>query len=568
MKGKIALIQRGVCTFVDKGKNAQAYPADSMKGKIALIQRGVCTFVDKGKNAQAAGAVAVLIYNKEFGAITPAADDPALTIKVAGMTQANGQELVALLGKGPVKLTFDKEKAAFDNPTGGKISSFSSWGPGPELEVKPDIGAPGGLIYSTFPLAKGGYATLSGTSMATPYTAGSAALVLQTKGKLKPTETRDLLKQNAVPVTELGMTSITTVVRQGAGLINVRNAVLSTTAVSPVSIPLKSSDIKAGKFTRITVTNKGKYPLHYTISHMPALAVKSWDAKGELLGKPELKDAPAKVDISTTKLTLEPGHSEKVTIFFSEPTNVASAERWLYGGYIAVQPHLTYEDMLNGNFKKQTVITIPYSGMRGDYKSLPILPDPTSGIPALFNGATAALIAKDAKAADNVFSATADDTPVAVVRLTHPCAHLVVKAVNDKGKEVGVIAGGDNKYLGRNDATPENMSLQLVWNGKLVGKTDKDSVDAPNGVYHLTVAALRPLGKDDVPADWQTWSSPAFTLDRSKKVDAPAANNTLDDAILKFVGSKIHNTGKNVEDIGRFDSSVLPRPFKFPVAKE
>jgi subtilisin family serine protease len=39
----------------------------------------------------------------------------------------------------------------------------------------PDIGAPGGSIYSTYPLELGGHATLSGTSMASPHVAGAAA---------------------------------------------------------------------------------------------------------------------------------------------------------------------------------------------------------------------------------------------------------------------------------------------------------------------------------------------------------------------------------------------------------
>ena len=42
----------------------------------------------------------------------------------------------------------------------GTISSYSSWGLGPDLGVKPDIAAPGGEIYSTYLTKEGGYATL------------------------------------------------------------------------------------------------------------------------------------------------------------------------------------------------------------------------------------------------------------------------------------------------------------------------------------------------------------------------------------------------------------------------
>ena len=61
--------------------------------------------------------------------------------------------------------------------TGGFLSTYTSWGPTWEVEVKPQFSAPGGYILSTYPLALGAYAVLSGTSMACPLTAAVYALV-------------------------------------------------------------------------------------------------------------------------------------------------------------------------------------------------------------------------------------------------------------------------------------------------------------------------------------------------------------------------------------------------------
>lgn len=57
---------------------------------------------------------------------------------------------------------------------------FTSWGPTNELLLKPDIGAPGYQVISTLPNQV--YGEMSGTSMATPYIAGVAALYISKYG--------------------------------------------------------------------------------------------------------------------------------------------------------------------------------------------------------------------------------------------------------------------------------------------------------------------------------------------------------------------------------------------------
>lgn len=80
--------------------------AAAMTGKIALIERGLCGFAVKAKNAQNAGAVGVIIYNNAANAGAPppgmAGVDPTITIPSVSVTRADG---LAILGEIPNGVT-------------------------------------------------------------------------------------------------------------------------------------------------------------------------------------------------------------------------------------------------------------------------------------------------------------------------------------------------------------------------------------------------------------------------------------------------------------------------------
>ena len=72
--------------------------------------------------------------------------------------------------RGTITLTYQNQAGPF-------MSDFSSWGPTPDLKLKPEITAHGGNILSSVP--GGGYDELSGTSMATPNLCGIVVLIRQ-----------------------------------------------------------------------------------------------------------------------------------------------------------------------------------------------------------------------------------------------------------------------------------------------------------------------------------------------------------------------------------------------------
>jgi len=72
--------------------------AAAIAGKIAVIDRGVCLFIEKARNAQTAGAIGVLILNNVSpGAPGMAGTDATITIPVVSVSLADGNAIKAAL---------------------------------------------------------------------------------------------------------------------------------------------------------------------------------------------------------------------------------------------------------------------------------------------------------------------------------------------------------------------------------------------------------------------------------------------------------------------------------------
>lgn len=87
---------------VNAGKAIAGTVPDAVKGKIALVERGDITFVEKVKNVLAKGAVGVILYNNTGTANNVGVADPGQNIPAVTITMAQGAALVEQLKSGPV----------------------------------------------------------------------------------------------------------------------------------------------------------------------------------------------------------------------------------------------------------------------------------------------------------------------------------------------------------------------------------------------------------------------------------------------------------------------------------
>jgi Zn-dependent M28 family amino/carboxypeptidase len=90
------------------GCDAADWSGVAATGKIAIVQRGTCPFAQKSQQARTAGATAVIIYNNADGELNGTlGDNPQGVAPTTGITQADGQALVAEMAAGTVNMTVD-----------------------------------------------------------------------------------------------------------------------------------------------------------------------------------------------------------------------------------------------------------------------------------------------------------------------------------------------------------------------------------------------------------------------------------------------------------------------------
>lgn len=189
----------------------------------------------------------------------------------AFISKASGEAMAAAAaenGRGVLYLKDIDDTATLPNAFAGRMSDFSSWGLSPDLDLTPEITAPGGYIYSA--IDNGHYGTMSGTSMAAPQIAGMSALLLQYLQEQYPqltdaqlhTVAESLLMSTATPVMEYEGIPYSPR-KQGAGLANVRDAI-----ASPVYLTVQGRELTPKVNLGDDDTRQGVYPFSFTMHNL------------------------------------------------------------------------------------------------------------------------------------------------------------------------------------------------------------------------------------------------------------------------------------------------------------
>ena len=461
-------------------------------GSIALIRRGTCSFHIKAANAMAAGASGVILYNNVAGPITPTVvGTPTITIPVVAVSLAHGTHIASLPSP---TLTWGSAIVASASATGGLISSFSSFGLAPDLSMKPDIGAPGGNIYSTYPLEAGRYASLGGTSMASPHVAGAVALLLQAKPKTPAQAVRAILQNSADPKAwggNPGLGLLDNVHRQGAGMLDIDDAIRATTRVEPSSIAMGEG--QAGPMTRtLQIQNQSATAVTYNLSSVNALST------GANTFTPSFHASNASVAFSASSVTVPANGSATVEATI---TPASAPTGGLYGGYI----------VMTDAADAAKVFRVPFGGYIGDYQARQVLVPTANGFPWLAQLSGASYLNRSA---GGTYSMIGTDIPYFLVHLDQQSRRLRIEAF-DAATGTSVHRVSDDEYQPRNSTATGFFAFE--WDGTTFtgkGKNAHQQYTVPNGQYVVKISVLKALGDESNPAHWETWTSPTITIAR------------------------------------------------------
>ncbi|KAI2470814.1 subtilisin-like protein [Annulohypoxylon bovei var. microspora] len=480
-----------------------------------------CTIETQAGNIAAKGGQYVLWYSQSNGSVPDIYISNESIKAVAGLPSDQGAEFISSLNEGNTITVNINDYTSEDilvhnldnSAIGGYMTRTSSWGPTQEINVKPQVATPGGDILSTYPLALGGYAILSGTSMSTPLLAAIFALVAEVRGTHDPEVLRSLVSATAKPRVwfdgqDAHNDILAPVAQQGAGIAQAWDAAHATTILSESSISFNDSDHFVGERS-FTIQNTAQEDVTYVLGHTKALTMYTFsDTGGAVLDITYFPNPTAEgwaeLSFASDEITVPAGGSSNVTVTLTPPQNLNATLLPIYNGYITL------------NSTKGESLGLPYLGVLGSLYKTPVVQagydggvylTTTSGhfnIPVSANTTFTINYPSNASSSDVIYPKLRIAPTLGAPELR---ADLV--ALTDTGlpitewkgyKTVGSLSGFPLTLVPRNGASS-------WFNGVL-----DDGTVVSEGTYIFVTSAVRVFGDASKDEDWDIVESVPFIL--------------------------------------------------------
>ncbi|KAL0939944.1 serine endopeptidase [Colletotrichum truncatum] len=516
-----------------------------LSDKIVLVRRGGCDLLEKESALMPYNATYVMFYNNE-----EATQDPLSWLsKPKSLVDAKVGEAIIETIKAGGNVTADFSKftdpdyyVGMHNSVGLYPNQFTSWGGLYNLELKPDVAAPGGRILSPVPGNR--WAVLSGTSMSCPYVAGIAALYIgkyggrkvHGRGFGKMLNRRIISSGASMPWSiadsnkplDTGFWAPT--IQVGSGIVNAWKVLSYKTGLTFDKFALNDTE-HFNKVQTVEIANNADVEVEYHFALQPAAGIEAKTPSTPFLNvladlKP-LKMVPS-VELPSGTFKLKPGEARKAEFIFDYPQGLDQTRQPLFSGKILISSSLGEE------------LAVPYFGaafsLNEQYDTLlePGTVSMHSGTPSL-----------DVDQKPNVtfdLGRYVHDYFRVYATFRYGCSELrwdifepgfeesqwkyppVVGKDGYVGSATNFIYADSLGYYSEDIHTPDDVvpfpihvvtrntktsfpRHTYIWLGKLAN----DSNIAP-GQYQMRFAALKPFGVPQEANDWDVFKTPVITV--------------------------------------------------------
>ncbi|KAH6688448.1 subtilase [Plectosphaerella plurivora] len=485
-----------------------------------------------------------------WGAVASRLVDEGIVVTAVAANDGGVGPFWASTGSGRHVLNVGSADTDAELDTVIKPSNFTQWGGLYDLEPKPNIVAPGRNILSVSIRAPDAFVVESGTSMATPYVAGIAALWIgknggrsvHGKGFARKLQQRIISSGESLPWTDSeGVRSSDPSWRAppaqvGGGLVNAWKVLEYTSHLEFDTIVLNDTR-NFNPAHDISVFNEGNETVTYTFE------VENW-AGLEMLGWVDgwrgwtrrIRNTsslyPVKLEpgvVVPDSFTLGPGESKTLSVTFENPSNLGwnSSALPIYGGSVIVSSDLGEK------------LSVPFMGLGADLRQE--LND-ISGPTYPFHNTGADLVPWPSQAVFSLnLSLAVQDYPKINNMLIwgtreirwdiyepgwseRQWSYPPVPGVGGYIGSAAVWADGDFFDFDPDTGADPNRTISFpmrnllrstlwenfyLWFGKLANGTD-----IADGQYHVRFAILKPFGIPEAAEDWQVLSTPEIEIQR------------------------------------------------------